>query len=192
VSIQDDVKYVKKELSGDEKVLESAFKIEALYKKYKFVVWGVAGAILLFFIVQTAMQSINQAKLEDANNALLTLQENPKDNVALETLKQKNPKLFELYSYSVASAAQDSKALKELSNSKNSIIADASKYTISAIEKKPTDSKLFKELALFEEGYLAMKSGDIENAKAKLELIDDRSSLAMLTKLLKHSMIKVK
>jgi len=192
MSIKDDVKYVTQELSSDEKVLESAFKIEALYKKYKFVVWGVAGAVLLFFVSQTAMQSINQAKLEDANSALLTLQDNPKDSVALETLKQKNPKLFELYTFSVASANKNANALKELSNSKNSIIADASKYTVLTIEKRPIDSKLFKELAIFEEAYLSMKAGDIENAKAKLELIDDRSSLAMLTKLLKHSMIKAK
>jgi len=192
MSIKDDVKYVKQELSSDEKVLESAFKLEALYKKYKFIVWGVAGAILLFFVAQTVMQSINQAKLEDANIALLTLQENPKDTKALETLKQKNPKLFELYNFSIASKAKDNKALKELTNSKNSIIADASQYTLSTIEKKPIDSKLYKELAIFEDAYLAMKSGDISKAKTKLELIDDRSSLAMLTKLLKHSMIKAK
>ena len=57
MSIQDDVNYVKKELSGDEKVLESAFKLETLYKKYKFFVWGIVGAVLLFFVAQTALSS---------------------------------------------------------------------------------------------------------------------------------------
>ena len=119
MSIKDDVKYVKTELSGDEKVLESAFKLETLYKKYKYVVWGIAGAILLFFVAQTAMNALNQAKLEDANSAFLTLQKKPDDTSALETLKTKNPALFELYTFSKASHSSDVKALAGLEASKN-------------------------------------------------------------------------
>ena len=47
-------------------------------------------------------------------------------------------------------------------------------------------------MALFEEAYLLIKAGDIKRAKAKLELIDERSPLAMLAQLLKHSTIKAK
>ena len=183
---------VKTELSSDEKVLESAFKLETLYKKYKYVIWGVVAAILLFFIAQTVMTSMKEAKLEDANSAFLTLQEKPNDAEALATLKAKNPALFELYTFSTAAKKRDAKALQSLANSKNEIIADSSKYNAAAIDKKPVDSKLYHELALFEEAYLAIKSGDIKRAKAKLELIDERSSLQMLTQLLEHSMIKAK
>jgi len=192
VSIKDDVKYVKTELSGDEKVLESAFKLESLYKKYKFVIWGAAAAVLLFFIAQTVMESMKQSKLEDANSAFLTLQEKPDDAEALKVLKTKNPALFELYTFSEAAKKNDADALKALTSSKNEVIADASKYTAAAIAKHPVDSQLYKELALLEEAYLAIKSGDMKSAKAKLELIDERSSLQMLTQLLEHSMIKAK
>ncbi len=192
MSIKDDVKYVKTELSGDEKVLESAFKLETLYKKYKFLIWGVLAAVLFFFIAQTAMEAMKQSKLEDANVAFLTLQKDPKDTAALETLKTKNPALFELYTFSTAAASQDTKALAALTSSKNEVIADASKYTVAAIEKKPADSKLYKDLALLNEAYLAIEAGDTKSAKAKLELIDERSSLQMLAKLLEHSMIKAK
>jgi len=192
VSIQDDVKYVKTELSGDEKVLESAFKLETLYKKYKFVIWGASAAVILFFLSQTVMQSMEEAKLEEANKAFLTLQKTPDSADALATLKAKNPALFELYSFSKAAKNSDVKVLKTLTSSKNKIIADASKYTAAAIDKKPVDSKLYAEIALFEEAYLAIKSGDTTSAKAKLELIDERSSLQMLTQLLEHSMIKAK
>lgn len=192
MSIKDDVKYVKTELSGDEKVLESAFKLEALYKKYKFMIWGVAAAILLFFIAQTVMESMKQSKLEGANSAFLTLQEKPDDAEALKVLKEKNPALFELYTFSKAANNSDANALKTLTSSKNEVIADSSKYTAAAIEKQPVNSQLYKELALLEEAYLAIKSGDMKSAKAKLELIDERSSLQMLTQLLEHSMIKAK
>lgn len=192
MSIKDDVKYVKSELSGDEKVLESAFKLETLYKKYKVLVWGAAVVIPLFFIGQTVMDGMKQAKLEDANTAFLSLQKDPKNSAALETLKKKNPALFELYTFSQAAASQDAQALKSLTSSKNTVIADASKYTAAAIEKQSVDSKLYKELALLDDAYLAIQSGDTKSAKAKLELIDERSSLQMLAQLLEHSMLKAK
>ncbi len=188
MNIQD----VKTELSGDEKVLESAFKLETLYKKYKYIIWGVSAAIVFFFLSQTIMQSMKEAKLEEANKAFLTLQKSPDNAEALATLKTKNPALFELYSFSKAAHSSDAKTLQSLASSKNEIIADASKYTVAVIDKKPVDSKLYAELALFEEAYLAIKSGDTASAKAKLELIDDRSALQMLTQLLEHSMIKAK
>jgi hypothetical protein len=192
VSIQDDVKYVKRELSGDEKVLESAFKLEELYKKYKLVIWAVIVAVILFFVGSTIMSAMKQAKLEDANNAFLTLQNKADDAQALETLKKKNPALFELYTFSQAAKNQDANVLNTLTGSKNSIIADASKYTAAAIEKKPVDSKLYKEMALLEEAYVSIKAGDVKSAKAKLELIDERSPLSMLARLLEHSTIKAK
>ncbi|MDQ7085513.1 MAG: hypothetical protein Q9M36_11560 [Sulfurovum sp.] len=49
MSIKDDVNYVKKSLSSDEKVLESAFKLETLYRKHKVKLWGLAIALVVFF-----------------------------------------------------------------------------------------------------------------------------------------------
>jgi len=192
VSIQDDVKYVKRELSGDEKVLESAFKLEELYKKYKIVIWGVAAAIVLLFAGSAVMDAMKQSKLEEANTAFLTLQTKADDAQAMETLKKQNPALFELYTFSQAAKTKDAKALSTLANSKNSIVADSSRYTAATIDKKPVDSKLYKEMALLEEAYTSIKAGDVKNAKAKLELIDERSPLSMLARLLEHSTIKAK
>jgi hypothetical protein len=190
VSIKDDVNYVKTELSSDEKVLESAFKLESLYKKYKMVIWGVAGALLLFFVVSTGMEALRQSKLEAANQALLTLQQKADDAEAMKVLKENNPSLYELYMLSQAAKKQDITALKALSGSQNDIVADMSRYSIGTIEKKPEDSKLYKELAYLEEAYLAIKSGDTQKAKNKLELIDERSSLSMLAKFLEHATLK--
>jgi len=192
VGIKDDVNYVKKELSGDEKILESAFKIEELYKKYKFVIWGVSAAIILGFLGKTGMDAMHEAKLADANKAFLTLQTKADDTEALQTLKAKNPALFELFSYAQAVKNKDIKALNSLVGSSNAVIADSSKYVVATLDNKSSDSKLYKEMALLQEAYLAIKAGDIKSAKAKLELIDERSSLATLASLLNHSTIKAK
>lgn len=190
VSIKDDVNYVKKELSGDEKVLESAFKLESLYKKYKFQLWGVVAALILFFGGQAVMNAMHEAKLVKANEAFLTLQTNSDDANALNVLKENNPALLALYNYAQAAKKQDIKALESLATNSNGVIADASGYTAGVLSRKPVDSKLYKEMVLFEEAYLAIVAGDVKTAKDKLELIDERSPLAVVTDFLRHSTIK--
>jgi hypothetical protein len=182
-----DIADVKKELSNDEKLLESAFKLETVYKKYKFVIWGVVVALILFFAGIKITEAMKQARLEEANNAFLTLQTKADDAAALAVLKEKNPSLYELFTFSQAAKNLDTTVLATLSNSDNEVVADASKYTAAAIEKKPIDSKLYHEMALLEEAYLALKAGDVKSAKSKLELIDERSSLSTLAQLLKHA-----
>lgn len=181
---------VKKELSSDEKVLENVFKLETVYKKHKFKIWGVAVVLVLWFAGQSIMTVMHESKLATANEAFLTLQSKSDDAQALSVLKENNPALFELYTYAQASKKQDIKALSSLAQSTNEVIADASKYTAAVLDKKPVDSKIYKELSLFQEGYLAIVAGDKKSAKAKLELIDERSPLAVITGFLKHSMIK--
>ncbi len=190
VSIKDDVNYVKRELSGDEKVLESAFKLESLYKKYKFQLWGVIVVVILFFGGRSVMGALHEAKLEKANEAFLTLQRNSDDADALKVLQENNPALLELYHYAQAVKKEDVKALESLSSSTNSVIADASGYTAGVLHKKPVDSKLYKEMSLFQEAYLALLAGDAKTAQNKLDLIDDRSSLSVIKEFLKHSTIK--
>jgi len=183
---------VKRELSSDEKVLESAFKLETLYKKYKFIIWAVVIGLLLFFVGRNVMHAMNEAKLAEANNAFLTLQTKADDAEALKVLKEKNPALFELFSFSQANQKKDTKVLSTLKNSSNTVIADASAYTLAALEKKSNDSKLYKEMSIMEDAYLAIKSGDIKSAKAKLSLISPDSPLAGLAALLAHSTLKAK
>jgi len=192
VNIADATRSIKKELSGDEKLLENAFKLETLYKKYKFLLWAIVLALVLFFIGKTVMESMQNSRLEEANQAFLILQDKADDKQALTILKEKNPALFELFSYSQAAKTQDKKVLNALSGSTNVVVADVSKYTAAVIDNKPIDSKIYKEMALLEEAYLSIKAGDINNARAKLELIDDRSPLSVTIKLLKHYLIKEK
>ena len=149
-------------------------------------------AIILGFLGKTGMDAMHEAKLADANKAFLTLQTKADDTEALQTLKAKNPALFELFSYAQAVKTQDIKVLNSLVGSKNEVIADSSKYVVATLDNKSSDSKLYKEMALLQEAYLAIKAGDTKSAKEKIELIDERSSLATLASLLNHSTIKAK
>jgi len=128
VSIQDNVDYVKKELSGDEKVLESALKIETFYKKHKIKIWAAIAAIILLFAGKAIIDTVHEVKLNSANEAFLTLQKDPKNSEALEVLKSKNPALYELYAYAEAVKSKDKKILEGLGSSKNALISDISRY----------------------------------------------------------------
>ena len=192
MSIEENVNYVKKELSGDEKVLESVLKIETLYKKHKYKVWTVLVLLVLFFAGKAIVDAIHESKLESANEAFLTLQSDPQNSEALEKLRSNNPELYALYSYKSAVESNDSKTLNGLANSKNSVVADVSRYSSQVLASKSSESAYYKELSLVEDAYLALKAGKVNVAKEKLELVDARSPLASIAELLKHYTIKGK
>lgn len=192
MNLADAGREIKEKLSGDEKVLESVFKLETLYKKYKFIIWALVIALILFFLGRAYMQSIHTSNLAEANEAFLTLQTKADDTEALAILKEKNPKLFELFTFTQDVKKENVTALKELGTSENMIISDVSTYVYSVLEKQPKDSKLYAEMVLFQKAYLAIKAGDIKSAKQKLNLIEEGTPLFMLASLLKHSTIKAK
>ena len=190
MSIKDDVKYVKKELSADEQVLESALKLETLYNKHKRKIWTLLALIVLLFAGKNIYDAVQDSRINSANEALLTLQKDPKSSEALSTLQSNNPALYELYSYAEAVKSKDTKRLNELVKSKNSLIADVSQYTSQVLASKSSDSTYYKEMSLIEDAYLALKEGKSKVAKEKLELIDARSPVAPIADLLKHYTIK--
>lgn len=192
MSISESIGQAKKELSGDEQILVSAFKLEKIYKKYKKVIWGAVIILLVFFAGNAVKNAMQEATLEKANEAFLALQANPEDAKALQLLKDNNPALFELFSFAQAIKKNDANALASLSQSKNEVISDSSKYAQKVLTNESADSALYKEIALLESAYLAIKAGDTKQAKIHLDSIDERSSIGLFASLLKHSIIKVK
>ncbi|SFV61307.1 hypothetical protein MNB_SV-6-957 [hydrothermal vent metagenome] len=186
------MKYVGKELSGDEKMLESTLKLEAFYNKHKKTIWMLLAILIAVAVVKPMFNVYKDMKLEKANSALLSLQKNPKDTKALETLKSENRPLFELYKYSQSIKEKDVKRLETLSASKNSLISDISSYHSSVLSSKSSNSKYYKEMSMIEDAYLSIKAGDVKKAKDSLELIDARSPVAPIANLLKHYTIKGK
>lgn len=190
MSIKDNVNYVKQELSGDEKVLESALKLETLYNKHKRKIWTLLAVIVLFFAGKIILEAIETSKLNSANEAFLTLQKDPQNSEALDALRSNNPSLYELYRYAGAVKSKDAKSLEELAGSKIPLIADVSGYMKQVLASKSSDSEYYKGMSLIEDAYLALKAGRSKEAKAKLDMIDARSPVAPVADLFKHYTIK--
>jgi hypothetical protein len=192
VSIKDELNYVKTELSADEKVLESAFRLESFLKRHKNKLVGVAIAAIAGTIAYNGYAFYEASKLEAANGALLTLQRNPNDKSALSLLKENAPRLYEHFILQEAAEKGDVDTVKVLETSGNEVVADMSRYSAAVLQRKTTNSTLYRELALLEEAYAALKRGDRETAIAKLELIDERSPASGAAMLLRHAALKVR
>jgi len=71
LSIKDNIQEVKRELSADEQMLASAFKVEKFYKKHKIKIISLLVASILTFGGVKLSQYIEYSKLERANRAYL-------------------------------------------------------------------------------------------------------------------------
>lgn len=191
MSIKDDVNYVKRELSSDEKMLEGLLKVEKVYKKHKFKILGLVAIIIFAFGGSAVKNSMEESRLANANEALLKLQQNSSDTAALETLKTTNKPLYELYLYSNAVNDKDTEKLKSLSSSSNPMIADLSKYHASVLANEVGFSKYYDELSKVQEAFVALEKGKVSMAKDKLSFIEQKSPFYNVALLLKHRTIKV-
>jgi len=192
VSLKDQAGFVKEALSGDEKILESAFKLEKLYKKHKFKLWAVVIALVLFFGGKVGMSVYQNNQLHQANDALLTLQKQPDNTEARKILQEKNPKLYALFAYMQAVEKHDSDALKTLGANSDTMISDMSKYHAAVLDSKVVDSVYYQELALVEEAFEALKNGKKKIAKQKLSLVAENSPVASIARLLRHYTVETK
>ncbi len=189
MSLKDEISAVKQELSSDEKLLEQAFHLEKFFKKNKKII--IASAILLIgaFIGYKVYNYLQYSKLEAANSALLTLDKNPTNKEALEKLKENNPKLYALFTYSKAANNGNIKALESI-QSNDEFLKDVIKYHEGVASKKPTDSEYYKNLSKIEKAYELIKAGKRAEAKDILITIPKNSSVSAVARLLEHLTIK--
>ena len=192
MSIQDNINEVKEKFESDEKILVSAFKLEKFYKKYKFLILGTVGAVILFFGGNAVRGVIEENRLSDANDAYMVLLKDAKDSTAIATLKEKNPALFELFLYKNAMENNNTEVLKTLSSSKNELISDIAGYHLAIMNATEANSKLYAEVAYLNNANLLIKKGKISEAKDELSQIEESSPLYNISKIMKHYTIKGK
>ncbi len=186
MDIKEIKQYAKDELSSDEKLLESVLKFETIYNKHKAKLFIVLAFVALSIIAFWGYNEYKEYKYEKANEALMKLIENPDDKGAIESLKSNNKALYNLYSYHMASAKNDTKRLQELSGLEDKLIADLSKYTLGIIENKPVDSEYYHDLSLIMQVNDAISKREYQKAKTILDSISQNSPLINIATLYKH------
>jgi len=188
LSLKENLESIKQEIGAEEQFLESVIKTERFYKKYKRQIQIGVVLLIVASVGFTSYNYIKQRNLEVSNKAYETLLKTPDNTKALNTLKDKNPSLYEAYMFRVAVNKKDTAKLEELAKDKNyKFLADLSSYQLAQIKNsKVVQSDILKGFALLEEGYDLLKSGKATEAKLKFAQIDENSPLSKIVKNLEH------
>lgn len=198
MSLKENIDMVKDELSQEEKLFAGAVQTERFVKKYKLQLISALVAIVVILVSNSIYQASVEQAIESSNEAYMTLLSNSEDAQAAKVLKENNPALYDAWMFKVALEKNDEETLKTLSSSQSNVVADLANYELAALKKDKTalneyalnQDAILKDLAILNEAVLLMQEGKTDEAKARLALIDEKSSLNKLAMLLQHYGIK--
>ena len=186
------IEYLKEELSKEEQLLESLIKSERFFKRHKKKLMAAVALVALAAVGYIAYDYKKERDLLAANEAYAKLLANPDDAAAKETLRQKSPRLYELYLFKEALQKREKDLLKKLAVSKDPVISDLAGYHFAALKR---DVKMLQEsetgailadLAKLDAAYLLDLAGAYSRAFAKLESIPADSAAKPYATLLRH------
>lgn len=191
MNLKQNLDVVKNEFKSDEKIFESAFRIERFVKKYKYLLLGVllvCVGIFIFFQIDSKIQENRALRATEVFDKLLV---EPNNQALIDVLKQESPQLYEMFSLSQAMKTSDEKSLKDLSKSKNDLVKNFASYQLASLQKDEdalgrinTDG--FGDLAKMQQAFLKLQTNDYKEAAEILQSIGQDSVLKEMVKLLLH------
>lgn len=198
MSLKENITMVKEELSTEEQFFEQAVRTERFVKKYKKPLIGLLAAIVVIVIAWAAYDAYEASGRDAANQAYMTLQENPDDAQAQQVLQAKAPLLYDAWRMAAALKKGDAETLRALADSPAPEVADMSAYSAAVLEQSGGDlagyayrqNSFFKDMALIDEAVLLIGEGKASEAQRRLKMIDISSPAAPLAEALGHYGIK--
>ncbi len=206
MSLQSNLKGVKEEFKSDEKLLENAFRLEILWRRYRKYVYVavVCGAVGLGWFGISSYLSAQKA--QEASAAYAVLMQDSENKEALESLQKASPNFYDVYMYFNANG--DKANYEKLANSQNKLIKNLAKYEVATLnlsEKiqdkdaiknadftgefkslENVEYKSLRDLAILQEAYVLFQQDKIAEAHQKLMLIAENSPFAAEAMILKH------
>ncbi len=195
MNLKDNISMVKEELNSEEKFFEKAVVTERFIKKYKNIMLSVVAVFALGVVANVAYDMNEESKKASSNAAFLKLSADANDGASLSDLKNQNPELYEVWSFSKALANKDLESLKKFKESKIPVIGDLAQYETSQKASEldgyaMKQDAIFKDLALVQSGVLLINENKIKEAHEKLSKVSKDSSLSKLATALMHYGIK--
>lgn len=195
MAVNKTIRNVKNELSQDQNLLLSAFKLESFYKKYKIIIFFIIAIIILvvaFFVITGIMK---KQSIREGGEILYSLEKiKDLDSKKIEDLEKRlsvlNPKLYDFYIFNKLSKIPETtlmqkeniEILKRLQDSKNEFISTMAKYEYLNVTRDENGLSNFKvdlrsqndnlELsnqAKFQAVYLYIKNNELDKAKGLLD-----------------------
>jgi hypothetical protein len=197
MSTKENLDFVKKELSQEEKFLETSMKLEGFWKKYKMAIFAVGAFIFMGTALFFTNDYLKERDLLASNEAYVKLLKNPDDKASLELLETKNPKLYDAYVFQMAMRDSNIDKLNSIANKNIDILSSLATLQVALIEKdidklnkySLKDKALIKEYATIQEAFLLIEKEEYKKAQSRLDSIPIDSQVANFSNALKHYLI---
>lgn len=187
MSLKEDVNNIKKEISAEESYMESIFKIEKNFKKYKNSIIIISSIIILSIVGIYVSNYFNEQNNIQANIAFNKLLKNPNDKEASAVLQTKNPTLYKILQYKLDDTKEiDQEFFKELAFYTKAI-KEQNINKLNTVTQK--QDFILKDFALFNKALIQAKESKFIDAKETLKLIAITSEVSPMAKMLEHYLL---
>ncbi|MFC3848413.1 hypothetical protein ACFOPX_07810 [Helicobacter baculiformis] len=191
MELKDNLKQVQEEFKSDEKLLESAFRIEKFYHKYKFILWALVGLALIWWGVVQFLEHKKAVRTQEITALYNEVLQNPNNLALLDKLKRVAPDLYSLHAYARALRDKNIRALRELITAPNPLVSAFARYysasydeDLQALEKLQLEG--MQDWITLQKAYLILQENPKGNVKPLLSTISPTSSLYQVATLLRH------
>lgn len=197
MSVKKNLDFIKGEFSSDEKIIENAFRIELLYKRYKHIIWGALIVVVAFAVFVGVKGLIVESNAQKSSAILAKLLETPDDENLRASLQKSNENLYNFFLLKESLDKGNTADLQGLSEAKNEFVKYLATYHLGSFERDSalldkSDKYALGDLAKLESAYIMIQNGKISDAKNILNTIPQDSQLIEIAKILVHSSITKK
>lgn len=197
MSVKKNLDFIKDEFSSDEKIIENAFRIELLYKRYKHIIWGALIVVVAFAVFVGVKGLIVESNAQKSSAILAKLLETPDDENLRASLQKSNENLYNFFLLKESLDKGNTADLQGLSEAKNEFVKYLATYHLGSFERDSalldkSDKYALGDFAKLESAYIMIQNGKISDAKNILNTIPQDSQLIEIAKILVHSTITKK
>lgn len=167
MSLKEDFRQAKEELSNDEKMLESAFKIEAFVKKNKKILLGLLALGVICFGGYQLKTYLDERRALKITKIFSEIQQNGQSEELMQKLKKEGGELYEFMQLSRAIEEGNQELLEQMQHASNPFVSKYAYYELASLTQTfdlQKDYGAFKDLVLLQEGYLMISKKDFQRA----------------------------
>lgn len=181
---------IKQEFEQDEKILESAFRLERLVKKYKYYLIALVVFIVAWVGYRSVYGVITENKAQKISALYTELTQNPDNTLLQDQLQAESKGLYDLYTLMRIDLAQEGAEthLKELVDSPNPLVRELATYELASLKQENLSqvSGVMADFAKIQQAYLYLSKNQIPEARKELESIGLDSALYGIASQMKH------
>lgn len=179
--------------TGEDSMLELRIRAERWVKKNRLWLIGAAAVVVIWLVAMGVQAALEHNRIQATSDALSTLQSDPSNTQALDTLKEQSPQLHDLLILKEAAQGRDKDRLEALAAG-DDLAAELAAYQLALLTEEPQalgsytqrEGAPLKEMAYLAEALLWHEQGEHTKARDALARIGFDSDMRDTAATLEH------